>query len=386
MKTKIKKYVQAYKARFDEISSEELYKWQAVKKFQDTWNPEAEDFAEMLEESLSKTNNLMDSNNYYPKKAITLNAKKTPKKVKELFLKLYDENKDLKERIINFKKEIEIINSKNLPNTNHYQDDRACLVYLSLRYPERYFFYKFRMFKKAIEIFAYPYSIKKGAIENVFEFLSFAELIRNEIIQDNELLKLHKNRIGENEYMDYSYHILTQDFIYACTKSLQNVSIPSVSLKYELQYEEFKSKKNKPTLEGKFVNFNDSNKRAKHIGDLGELFVMLVEIDRLKNCNLSPIHISKSGGDGQGYDILSYDDNGNRIYIEVKTTQGPFNTPFYITVNELEKSKQEKNNFYLYRVFDFDPDKNTGKIRIYKGSLEKLCINPVSFQVYPDRN
>ena len=52
---KLNELVGAYKAHFNENIPNEIYKWQAVKCFQDNWDIEAEDFATMLSLSLSKT-------------------------------------------------------------------------------------------------------------------------------------------------------------------------------------------------------------------------------------------------------------------------------------------------------------------------------------------
>jgi hypothetical protein len=93
------------------------------------------------------------------------------------------------------------------------------------------------------------------------------------------------------------------------------------------------------------------------------------------------MHHSKHIGDGLGYDILSKDENGEDKYIEVKTTAGGLNTPFYVTANELERSKQDSDRFYLYRLYNFDEKKNQGDLHIIQGSLEEYCINPVQFEV-----
>lgn len=58
----------------------EKYKWEAVRCFQDNWNINADDFAEMLSRSLSKTGNLLTSKIYYPMGMITNFAKAAPMK------------------------------------------------------------------------------------------------------------------------------------------------------------------------------------------------------------------------------------------------------------------------------------------------------------------
>ena len=63
---KAKEIIRQYKQHFDAINQEEIYKWQAVKHFQDNWDIEAPDFADMLDRSLKQTKNLLNSMNYYP--------------------------------------------------------------------------------------------------------------------------------------------------------------------------------------------------------------------------------------------------------------------------------------------------------------------------------
>lgn len=50
---RLKKLVEEYKADFKDYISRELYKWEAVKHFQDNWDLDAEDFPVMLSNSLS---------------------------------------------------------------------------------------------------------------------------------------------------------------------------------------------------------------------------------------------------------------------------------------------------------------------------------------------
>lgn len=89
------------------------------------------------------------------------------------------------------------------------------------------------------------------------------------------------------------------------------------------------------------------------IGARGELLVFEYEKNKLikrgQNSD-SVIHISMTD-DSKGYDIESLDQNENKVYIEVKSTVfGKSNNSFYLTTNELEKSK-ELTNYHLYRVF-----------------------------------
>jgi len=44
----LRAYISEYEKNFSAISDQEIYKWRAVKQFKDNWNPDAEDFAGML--------------------------------------------------------------------------------------------------------------------------------------------------------------------------------------------------------------------------------------------------------------------------------------------------------------------------------------------------
>jgi len=56
--------------------------------------------------------------------------------------------------------------------------------------------------------------------------------------------------------------------------------------------------------------------------------------------------------DSFGYDILSFEIDGRKRFIEVKATSSKVGTAnFFITANEL-KTSQELDNYYIYIVYD----------------------------------
>ena len=63
----------------------EKWKWEAVKWFQDHWDMEAEDFAEMLEASLSKASILLAASSNYPRQMIVDFAQAAPEEVRDMF-------------------------------------------------------------------------------------------------------------------------------------------------------------------------------------------------------------------------------------------------------------------------------------------------------------
>jgi hypothetical protein len=216
--------------------------------------------------------------------------------------------------------------------------------------------------------------------------LTLCSLLREEIKKDAELIKLHKSRLTESDYPDYSFNILTQDIIFAAVnhtgKFLKQEKQESASNRLFRIDKTVKPKSEKVILKGRFTNYIANDRENKRIGDLGEILVFEYEQEKVRRLgiNKAPKHISKNEGDGLGYDILSYDESGQEIYIEVKTTVGNYDSPFFITQNELERSKQDSNRFYLYRLYEYNDESRSAKYYKRKGELSDMCINPILYK------
>jgi len=387
----LRNYIDEYKLEFERVNQGEIYKWRAVKCFQDNWDIDAENFLEMLRKSIRLTFNLLNSGQYFPHKMLLLYTEQRPEKLRMMFRNLFEEENDIYQRIIDFQNEIESLNSELFEGKNSYQDHRAVILYLTLRFPERYFFYKFRMFKLFSEKLKISYRPISGRIENIGHFNSLCEIVRYELSKDQELLQLHKDRIKSDCYYDENLNILTQDFIYAVTSYLNERTLPIEETKVTLTENEVLATDLVTTIDslnfkGTMVNFLQNGIDNKRIGDKGELLVKRLEEEKLKQYGqhklISKIkHTAKDEGDGTGYDIQSFDKNGNKIYIEVKTTKGAKNTTFYITRTELERSKIEGENYYLYRLYNYNEEKDTAEIFIIRGNLTNLCTVPITYKI-----
>lgn len=127
--------------------------------------------------------------------------------------------------------------------------------------------------------------------------------------------------------------------------------------------------KNKLKKGGFKINWDEKNKVNNAVGIAGEDFVMQEQIDYVNSIStnlISRVIHSSLTDDSLGYDILSIDDMGMPLYIEVKTTTGDLKTAFYM-------SKKEKdflcNNprVFLFRVYDFNINNKHGLIKKYRG-------------------
>lgn len=119
------------------------------------------------------------------------------------------------------------------------------------------------------------------------------------------------------------------------------------------------------------------------LGRAGEQWVIGFEQHRLTQVGTPELFqrvdwVSDRLGDGAGFDILSADDEQLCRYIEVKTTNSGIETPFVISHNELEFSKEMAERFYLYRVFQFRQDP---KVFILNGDISQLLhLKPLDFR------
>ncbi len=382
----LKEILREYINNFEDLNEKEIYKWTIIRHFQKNWNIDESDFYKMLIKALDGTENLLTSGNYYAKSMLLQNTEYEPETVKKIFIDLFNEDESLYDRvekfIINFNK----LNQKYFKGENSYQDHRAVMVYLTLRYPHKYYFYKFGMFKSFANLVDYPNKPKRGSIKNILYYNQLCHILKLYVLNNQQLIKLHYQRILKrgDAFTDSNFNILVQDIIYAATNHFQLKNINIISPKYNpiifnrislVELEEHN------TFKGQIIDFKEVNREKNKLGVLGEIFIMKLEHQVLIDSKKKPEHKSVSEGDGLGYDILSFDENGNEKYIEVKTTKGKFETPFYITKRELERSKIDADNYYLYRVYNFDEESGVGELEIIKGNLEEYCKFPELYKV-----
>lgn len=123
--------------------------------------------------------------------------------------------------------------------------------------------------------------------------------------------------------------------------------------------------------------------RNRSLGAAGELLVMNYEAHRLHSEGKPKLadkieHVSKTKGDGLGFDVLSFDVDGKERFIEVKTTAFAETTPFFISANEVRFSDEFSGQFHLYRLFDFRADPRMFQI---PGSVNANCrLDPMTYR------
>lgn len=213
-KEKFNDAVSQYKRDF--LSMEwrnESYKWEAVKCFQDNWDINAPDFKDMLIKSLKKTANLLSSKQKYPKKAIISLAQRAEEETRAMFADLFQEKNDVLERIEAFKKQADALQEKYVTSLEqHYQNDNAISTYLWLRYPEKYYVYKFKEVKAVAKKLESDYTFQKGhTTDNLVNSRKLYDEIHDLLKDDTELIQLVKSKLTDDCYQDPELRLLTTD-------------------------------------------------------------------------------------------------------------------------------------------------------------------------------
>jgi len=137
----------------------------------------------------------------------------------------------------------------------------------------------------------------------------------------------------------------------------------------------------------KQADYAGRDARNRELGVAGEILVLEWERASLRASGRQDLaarvrHTSVLEGDGAGYDIKSFTEDGSYKYIEVKTTRGPAATPFYMTANELAFAAEHADRYSLYRLFEVDVEQQNGSFYIVNGNfMTTLDLTATEYRV-----
>jgi len=214
MTSKIREIIVKYKADFERVNQEERYKWEAVGCYKRNWNIEVENFAEMYAKAFKEADNFLSAAMYWPYKMVITFAEKEPEQVKGLFKMLYNENIPLAKRYVDFRAAFDAFYKPQ--GLKHYQDLHAVSVYLSFEYPEKYYIYKYTVFKRFSEQIGYVIDFTRfqSEVNKLEAYFEMCDFVLREIKKDRSLQEISSARLDRNCYADSDFHLLTQDIIF----------------------------------------------------------------------------------------------------------------------------------------------------------------------------
>jgi hypothetical protein len=133
---------------------------------------------------------------------------------------------------------------------------------------------------------------------------------------------------------------------------------------------------------GRKYDVAERDERNRKLGEAGERLVLENEKFNLTMSGRPELAArvrwtSREIGDGTGFDIESFDLNGETKLIEVKTTNGWERTPFHISKNELAVADENRDCWHLYRVWDMARQPKAFSIR--PPLQNHVALTPTSF-------
>jgi len=199
---------------------DEVYKWQAIKHFEQHWDINASDFYEMFKEAFRKKDNLVD---YRPFGILETLGENYPTKLKELLGIVYGADdfytklgkcRTFTENVIDDLKE------KSNTNFSTKIDERTLSFLLTLKFPNEYTFYKRDIYTKLCEYLG-EVSRKERKYEHFIELLTEITTYFN----NPELRQLTSNFIpqGFDEPLLLAQDIVYQNMTISSEKAFRNV-------------------------------------------------------------------------------------------------------------------------------------------------------------------
>jgi len=228
-------------------------------------------------------------------------------------------------------------------------------IYL-IKYNNIDFIYKIRKFSNEFRQTGYlPYIVDSDEEEDLIfaknfnhkkQFLN--ELEYNKFYLFERIINTHKE-INSYYLYEYSPKEITDDNVIKVIYELlaNEMDYGVVSKLLSSQNAIFNSKLTS------FEELQEILKLKQQIGEAGEMFVLHKEKRELKDAGLekyaNKVKKESKTNVSAGYDILSFDNEGQPKFIEVKTSN-LMNNHFYMSANEWEKAKRYGKDYYIYVV------------------------------------
>lgn len=213
------------------------------------------------------------------------------------------------------------------------------------------FLIEFSELKNIIKVYNQEYELNSDISKDKFLF-DFCNFYFNSIYSDESI---HSNIFQSSKLS------LENDFIVIDLNSINIIYTPILTtlsrlgfINYEKNYAYVKNlvfakkllerplKKLKKSLN----QFEKEQYEKSERGKLAEIFVLNFEKKKLEKTKYNPIRISLDDV-GAGYDILSFEINGDKKFIEVKSIS---KSRFFWSENEVNNSKIFKDNYFIYCV------------------------------------
>lgn len=203
-----------YKNNFQSHWEKNKKTWQAVKYFQNHWDLDTSDLPAMLDNIINHMWWIFSTNKAYNRQVLVEMAKMDKDQTRSLFTDLFDEKQDLIKRIEEFDRKYNVLKSRLDPKWHHeWQYSSTISALLALRYPNKYFFYKYENCKAVHSFFNLTTSLPVKKSRGIDDGFKCYMEIKRHLGNQTEMINLVKNSLDSDCYLDPELNVLTSDFI-----------------------------------------------------------------------------------------------------------------------------------------------------------------------------
>jgi hypothetical protein len=177
----------------------------------------------------------------------------------------------------------------------------------------------------------------------ILNHLKKIELLRNELFNVSKFIVIEDDILIETNSIPISYRKYFQ--ILENMHFIANHS--DLAYKKVLDFNLGELFLNRPLKKISMIEFEKIQNQKKIKGEKAEKFVLKLELEKLKNSIYTPRIVSEDNIT-LGYDIISYNTEGDEMFIEVKALTD--SCSFFWSNNEINISKLLNEKYYLYCV------------------------------------
>lgn len=201
---------------------DELFKWRAVKTWQEEWNKPTESFSNFSERFAAAVRDcsiFMDNSRMHPTNGIFKLWEIAPNEVEKLFTETLFADVGTNPSLIQnnmeaFLKKHDELLKKHFPKSWSFQQDRhSASVFLAMNSPEINYVYKSTEARTMAKYIDYGFAIGTGENFNLPNYYRMCEEIVVALKEHPSLLEKHFSMLTDDMYRDESLHMLAFDLI-----------------------------------------------------------------------------------------------------------------------------------------------------------------------------
>jgi len=200
----------------------ELYKYEALKNFQEQWDLSALDLKKVYDQSFQSptSGRLWGGSTNSAKEYMLKFIDKDKEFVRSMFRDLYNEEKDVGMRVNRFllhcDELLRQLQIKELKLNNHLHGPEEASLYLAFKYPDRYCLFNYGPFNIMMNRLEAKNVPQEFEVDRYFKLCKGLFTI---LSKDEEVMELYKKHlVGENYHQELSM-LMVHDYLLICSQN-----------------------------------------------------------------------------------------------------------------------------------------------------------------------